>query len=178
MNIFDVKDGHSKVSNQHDTKIKDSISFFQTDEEKDFPQNVVFETVHTESYGLSYACLLVPRFPSHQIKGDLADLLPQWLHTICLSFNWRLGFLEAMPGYLHWGLFVSSSDSPNLFMQIIRTETSKLIFSNFGHIQRENLGQDFWAHSHLLAVGTHPHSKEWIEYYIREIRRQQGFNTL
>lgn len=178
MTIFDVKDGYSKMSDQFDTKMNDSVSFFETEENKDFPQNVVFETIYTESYGLSYACLLIPRFPSHQIKGDLADLLPGWLNRICLSYTWKLGFLEVSPGYLHWGLLVSSSDTPNLFMQVIRSETSKLILSNFGHIQRENLGQDFWAHSHLLAVGNHPHSKDWIEYYIREIRRQQGFDPL
>jgi REP element-mobilizing transposase RayT len=139
----------------------------------------VLEPVHSESYDLSYTCLLIPRFPSHQIKGDLAHYLSQiWLQQICISYSWRLEFATANPDYLQWGMRVNASVTSTHFMQTIRSETSRLILENFGRIARENLSADFWAPGHLVVLGIRPHPYEMIEKYIRLTRRQQGLHTL
>ena len=180
MNAFDLKDSHLNFPDQHDVKANDAFSFFQVKEEKDLDsrQDVLLEPVHPESYDLSYTGLLIPRFPSHQLKGDLAECLPQWLQQICVSYGWRLEFITVLPDYFQWVLIVAPSVPPGHFMQAIRSETSKLILSNFGHIKRENLSDDFWAPGYLVVLGARPHPKEMIEQYIRMTRRQQGLHTL
>ena len=157
-----------------------SLPFFQT-AEPDISQpseGVLLEPVFPEFYELSYTCLLIPRFPAHQLKGDLADFLPQWLQQICLSFGWRLEFINTDPNYLQWGIWVQPATSPGHFMYVIRHETSEMIFSNFGKIKRENLSNDFWAPGYLVVLGTRPHPREMIEQYIRLTRRQQGLLPL
>src|SRR5512141_278834 len=49
---------------------------------------VVLEQVDRHPYDLSYACLLIPRFSSHFLIGDIAESLRGWMRTICLSFAW------------------------------------------------------------------------------------------
>jgi REP element-mobilizing transposase RayT len=166
-------------------KLKEAPPFllFQTEEVKeievsDSGQDVQLEPVHSESYNLSYTCLLIPRFPGHQLKGDLADLLPQWLQQVCISFGWNLEFITVHPDYFQWAILVPPSTPPGHFMQQIRYELSKMILSHFGRIKRENLSKDFWAPGYLVVLGTRPHPEEMIRQYIRLTRRQQGLNTL
>ena len=170
-------------STQEKIKAPPSVSLVQTEEVKEtkdsgFHPNVLLESVDSESYNLSYTCLLIPRFPSHQLKGDLADLIPQWLQQVCISFGWRLEFSNVHPDYLQWAIMVTPSTAPGHFMQQIRYEISRMIFLNFSRIQRENLSNDFWAPGYLVVLGTRPHPEEMIHQYIRLTRRQQGLNTL
>lgn len=170
-------------STQEKTKAPPSFSLFQTKQVEEnevtgFSRDVLLEPVYPESYNLSYTCLLIPRFPSHLLEGDLADLLPQWLQQICISYGWRLEFITVHPNYLQWAVLVAPSTSPGHFMQQIRNDTSKMIFFNFGRIKRENLSNDFWAPGYLVVLGTRPHPEEMINQYIRLTRRQQGLNTL
>lgn len=167
-------------SDRVDVKTTHSFSFFQTDEsqETSLKEGVLLEPVHSESYDLSYTCLLIPRFPSHQLKGDLADFLPQWLQQVCISFGWRLEFVTVDPNYFQWSISVLPATPPGRFMQQIRYDTSALIMENFGRIKQENLSNDFWAPGYLVVLGTRPHPKEMVEQYIRLTRRQQGLNTL
>lgn len=138
--------------------------------------DVLLEPVYPDSYDLSYTCLLIPRFPSHQLKGDLADYLPQWLQQICISYGWRLEFITVNPDYLQWALWVAPSTPPSHFMQQIRFDLSSMIFSNFGRVKKENLSKDFWAPGFLVVLGTRPHPEEMIRQYILLSRRQQGLN--
>jgi REP element-mobilizing transposase RayT len=147
-------------------------------EVSDSSQDVLLETVDQELYNLSYTCLLIPRFPSHQLKGDLADYLPQWLQQICISFGWRLEFITVNPEYFQWAILVPPSTPPGRFMQQIRNDTSSMILSSFGHIRKENLSNDFWAGGYLVVLGTRPHPEEMIHQYIRLTRHQQGLTTL
>jgi REP element-mobilizing transposase RayT len=159
------------------------FSLFQTKETKeievpDSNQGVLLEPVYPESYNLSYTCLLIPRFPSHQLKGDLADLLPQWLQQVCISYGWSLEFITVDPDYFQWAIIVTPSTSPSYFMQHIRHETSKMILSHFGRIKRENLSNDFWAPGYLVVLGTRPHPENMIHQYLRLTRSQQGLTKL
>jgi hypothetical protein len=62
-------------------------------------ENVLLEPISPESYDLSYTCLIIPRFPSHILRGDIAGYLPKWLQQICISYGWRLGFTNVQPEY-------------------------------------------------------------------------------
>ncbi len=157
-----------------------SFSLFRTKELElpDSNRDILLEPVYPESYNLSYTCLLIPRFPSHQLRGDLADYLHQWLPQICISYSWSLEFIIVHPDYFQWAICVPPSTPRGLFMQQIRDDTSEMIFSTFGHIRMENLSNDFWALGNLVVLGTRPHPEEMISQYIRLKRIQQGLNTL
>lgn len=143
-----------------------------------FDQDILFESVPLDSYNLSYTCLLIPRFPSHQIKGDLADMLPQRMQQICISYGWNLEFTSAQAEYFQWGVSVPPSTSPSLLMQKTRLETSSQIMADFGWIKRENLSGDFWAPGYLVVLGTRPHPEEMIHQFIRLTRSKQGLSSL
>ena len=180
MNATGLDDDNLVLQDQNNATTNVTFSLYQSKDQEflDLSENVILEPIQTESYDLSYSCLLIPRFPSHQLRGDLADYLPQWLQQICVSYSWRLEFTSAQINYFQWALRVNVSVPPIQFMQAIRYETSKFILSNFGHIARENLSNDFWAPGHLVVLGTRPHPVEMIEQYIRLTRRHQGLHTL
>jgi hypothetical protein len=75
-------------------------------------RKLVVEPTTAGLYHLTYACLLVPRFSSHYITGDLADQIGEWLPNICIAFGWRLEYLSIRPEYLQWVANVQPNTSP------------------------------------------------------------------
>ena len=125
-------------------------------------------------YHLTYACLLVPRFSTHYLTGDLAERVGEWLPNICIAFGWRLEYLAVRPEYLQWVVNVQPNTSPGYLMRIIRQQTSEKIFSEFPRFKKENPSGDFWAPGYLIMGGTQPHPQQLVRDYIRQTRQRQG----
>lgn len=125
-------------------------------------------------YHLNYACLMVPRFSSHFLTGDVAANLGEWLPQICIAFGWRLEFQAVRPEYVQWVVSVPPNTSPGYLMRIMRQQTSEKIFSDFPRLKRENPSGDFWAPGYLIMGGSQPHPSQLVKDYIKRTRQQQG----
>jgi REP element-mobilizing transposase RayT/CheY-like chemotaxis protein len=137
---------------------------------------VMLEPISPGLYNLTYACLLVPRFSSHYLTGDMADQLSEWLPQICIAFGWRLEYLAVRPEYVQWVLNVPPATSPGYLMRIIRQQTSEKIFAEFPKLKKENPSGDFWAPGYLIMGGTQPHPPQLVKDYIKQTRTRQGYS--
>jgi REP-associated tyrosine transposase len=137
---------------------------------------VMLEPISPGLYNLTYACLLVPRFSSHYLTGDMADRLSELLPQICIAFGWRLEYLAVRPEYVQWVVNVPPSTSPGYLMRIIRQQTSEKIFTEFTRLKRENPSGDFWAPGYLIMGGTQPHPPQLVKDYIKQTRTRQGYS--
>ncbi len=135
---------------------------------------IVLEPVSAGVYHLSYACLLVPRFTSHYLTGDIADRISEWLTNICISFGWRLEYLAVRPEYLQWIVNVPPATSPGYLMRVVRQHTSDKILAEFPLLRKENPSGDFWAPGYLIMGGTQPHPAQLVKDYMKQIRQRQG----
>lgn len=134
------------------------------------------EPISAGLYHLTYACLMIPRFASHYLTGDLADQLGEWLPNVCIAYGWRLEFLAVRPDYLQWVVNVKPNTSPGYLMRIMRQQTSEKIFANFPRLKRENPSGDFWASGYLIMGGSQPHPQQLVRDYIRQTRKNQGIS--
>jgi len=137
---------------------------------------VMMEPISPGLYNLTYACLLVPRFSSHYLTGDMSDRLSEWLPNICIAFGWRLEYLAVRPEYVQWVVNVPPSTSPGYLMRIMRTQTSEKIFGEFSRMKKENPSGDFWAPGYLIMGGTQPHPPQLVKDYIKQTRERQGYS--
>ena len=137
---------------------------------------VMMEPISPGLYNLTYACLLVPRFSSHYLTGDISDRLSEWLPQICIAFGWRLEYLAVRPEYVQWVLNVPPSTSPGYLMRIMRSQTSEKIFTEFPRMKKENPSGDFWAPGYLIMGGTQPHPPQLVKDYIKHTRAKQGYS--
>lgn len=137
---------------------------------------VMLEPISPGLYNLTYACLLVPRFSSHHLTGDLADRVSEWLPQICIAFGWRLEYLAVRPEYVQWVLNVPPATSPGYLMRIIRQQTSEKIFLEFSRLKKENPSGDFWAPGYLIMGGSQPHPPQLVKDYIKQTRTRQGYS--
>lgn len=135
---------------------------------------VILEPASPALYNLNYACLLVPRFSSHYLTGDIAARLSEWLPQICIAFGWRLEFMAVRPEYLQWVVSVPPNTSPGYLMRIMRQQTSEKIFNDFPRLKKENPSGDFWAPGYLIMGGTQPHPQQLVKDYIKQTRQRQG----
>ena len=137
---------------------------------------VVLEPISPGLYNLTYACLLVPRFTTHYLTGDIADRLSEWLPQICIAFGWRLEYLAVRPEYMQWVLNVPPATSPGYLMRIVRQQTSEKIFAEFVRVRKENASGDFWAPGYLIMGGSQPHPPQLVKDYIKQTRSRQGYS--
>ncbi|KXK11489.1 MAG: Transposase IS200 like protein [Chloroflexi bacterium OLB14] len=137
-------------------------------------KKLIVEPITSGLYHLTYACLLVPRFTTHHITGDLSERISEWLPNICIAFGWRLEYLAVRPEYLQWVANVQPSTSPSYLMRITRQQTSEKIFAEFPRLKKENPSGDFWAPGYLIMGGTQPHPPQLVRDYINQTRTRQG----
>jgi REP element-mobilizing transposase RayT/CheY-like chemotaxis protein len=137
---------------------------------------VMLEPIAPGLYNLTYACLLVPRFSSHYLTGDMSDRLSEWLPQICIAFGWRLEYLAVRPEYVQWVVNVPPATSPGYLMRIVRQQTSEKIFTEFTRMKKENPSGDFWAPGYLIMGGTQPHPPQLVKDYIKQTRTRQGYS--
>ena len=137
---------------------------------------VMLEPISPGLYNLTYACLLVPRFSSHYLTGDMSDRISEWLPQICIAFGWRLEYLAVRPEYVQWVLNVPPATSPGYLMRIMRQQTSEKIFIEFPRMKKENPSGDFWAPGYLIMGGTQPHPPQLVKDYIKQTRTRQGYS--
>ncbi len=136
-------------------------------------EEIILEAVQGNMYDLSYTCLLLPRSDSDFLLGEVVVELPSWMEQICISFGWHLEFLSVKVDYLHWTIRVPPATSTAYFMQVVREQTSRHIFTNFPRFVRKNLSNDFWAPGYLIFWGSQPHPVEIIQKFIRQTRQHQ-----
>jgi len=137
---------------------------------------MMLEPVSPGLYNLTYACLLVPRFSSHYLTGDMSDRISEWLPQICIAFGWRLEYLAVRPEYVQWVVNVPPATSPGYLMRIIRQQSSEKIFIEFPRMKKENPSGDFWAPGYLIMGGTQPHPPQLVKDYIKQTRTRQGYS--
>ena len=158
-----------RISLPNRIKLRDRVTLTSDSDHK-----VHLEPVPTHPYDLSYACLMIPRFSSHHLIGDVAESLRVWMQQICVSFAWRLDNLTIRPDYIQWILSVPPATPPSRCIRTVREHTSRQIFEDFPHFQHENLSNDFWAPGYFVLLGNQPHPPEMINEYIFLTRQQQG----
>lgn len=141
----------------------------------ELPAGNVLDFNAASTYELSYACLVIPRFKSHYLTGDIVKNLDNWMREICISYNWRLEFLIIKPGYMELGISVSPVISPAHFVNLLCVHTSKLIFEEYPRYRKQNMSGDFWAAGFFAAPGLNFLSENLIEEFIRSTRSSQGF---
>lgn len=141
---------------------------------EEFTGGIVLEPASAGAYHLPYACLLLPRFTSHYLTGDIADRLSEWLPNICIAYGWRLEYLAVRPEYIQWVVNVPPVTAPGYLMRIMRQQTSEKIFLEFTKLKKENPSGDYWAPGYLIMGGTQPHPPQLVKDYIKQTRQRQG----
>jgi len=123
---------------------------------------------------LTYSCTLIPRLPQHKLRGDLVQLLQEWMPQLFLAFGWQLLHSSLFPEYLQVIARVAPNTSPGSFVRVIRQQTSRRIFANFPRIAKENPSHDFWAPGYLILSNSQPPPDHVIRQFIEQTRLQQG----
>ena len=93
---------------------------------------------------------LVPGQDTHEILGDLAQKLRNWLPEICNRYGWQLAFLSVRPDYIRWTLHDFPDVLTREMLRIIRKETSMRIFEDFPELKQEIPESDYWSQGYLV----------------------------
>jgi DNA-binding NarL/FixJ family response regulator/REP element-mobilizing transposase RayT len=123
---------------------------------------------------LTYSCAIIPRLPQHQLGGDLAHLLQEWVPQLFMAFGWQMIDISVLPEYLQVIARVSPNTSAGSFVRIIRQQTSRRIFTAFPRIAQDNPSSDFWAPGYLILSSAQRPPEHVIRHFIDQTRTQQG----
>jgi REP element-mobilizing transposase RayT len=148
-----------------------SINLIQPDGVK---ANFKLEPVSDEWFNLTYSCLLISRFGSHQLTKDREKLISDCMKEIYTSYGWRIEYLEVKSDYLRWVASVPPTIALKDHMEIIRKETSRRLFDDFPPYKQENLSNDYWAPGYVILGGRDSLTDHVISEYKKQIRIKYG----
>jgi REP element-mobilizing transposase RayT len=140
-------------------------------------EGIQVQAVSPALYNLTYACVLIPRFPEHHLTGILASHLSDWVTQVCLAFGWRLEHLSVRPDYLQWIVNLPPTASPGHLMRIVRQHTSRRLFLQFARYEEDNPSGDFWAPGYFILSSSQPPPAHLINEFIHQTRHRQGIYT-
>ncbi|NJN44143.1 MAG: IS200/IS605 family transposase [Anaerolineae bacterium] len=126
-------------------------------------------------YNLSFACVMIPRFPHHHLTSDLAARIGEWIPQICVAFGWRVEHLSIRPDYVQFMVNVPPATSPGYLMRIITKVTSQRVFNSFIRFQDENPSGEFWAPGYMIISSTQLPPHRMVNDFIAQTRKRQGF---
>ena len=126
-------------------------------------------------YNLSFACVMIPRFPHHHLTSDLATRIGEWIPQICVAFGWRVEHLAIRPEYVQFMVNVPPATSPGYLMRIITKVTSQRVFASFPRFNDENPSGEFWAPGYLIISSTQLPPHRMVKDFISQTRKRQGF---
>ncbi len=122
---------------------------------------------------LRYGLALVPRLPKHQLQGDLAQKIAEWLPELCISFGWRLESMDVQLESLQWLVAVSPDVPAKNVVKTLDKYLSERIFKEFPRLAYENPSGHFWASDSLL-VNEVTASAEQLADFVKQTRVKQG----
>lgn len=136
------------------------------------------EFISDTLYNLTYSCLLIPRFVSHQLTGEREKKIAECINNIHTSQGWRLESIKVRPGYVLWVSNFPPNITPSKHVDMIRKETSRLLFEDFPVFKRENQSGDYWAPGYLIVGGKNAISDKLIQAFSNQNRRKHGVSVV
>ena len=138
-------------------------------------REVIVQVPHAAAHApLLFSLALVPRFPEHQLTGALVEAMRNWIHRLCLAWDWRAEHVDIRPDRLAMMLTFDPEVAPAQAVHQLRDGLAARILQTFPHLAADLPSGRFWASPFLLCSGPLP-PKEEIAEFIQETRRTQGF---
>jgi len=117
---------------------------------------------------------LVPGQDSHEILGDLAQKLRNWLPEICSRYGWQLAFFSVRPDYIRWTLHDFPEVLTREMLKIIRTETSTRLFADYPELKQEIADGDYWSQGYLMDTQNREFSTQALLAYVSKARSRSA----
>jgi CheY-like chemotaxis protein len=129
-------------------------------------ENIVFKSVTTNLFSLSYTFLITPRNISQQYYPFKDQDLSDWLSEINIGRGGNIDQIEVKREYVSWTANVSPFISLADYIDIVRHELSNKIFEKLPHLWKEYPTGDFWAPGYIIRGGHEKIPSKLISDYL------------
>ncbi len=139
-----------------------------------YPVDMQSDTALTDSGAAVYTCILLPRHPQLKLVAALKTELETWLPGFFALYGWHLESFRIEPDYLQWTMRIRPEFPPAELIRALRQQSSRHLAETILQISAED-EDDYWAPGYLLVSGAMAPAPQYIEGFIRQTRRRQGF---
>jgi REP element-mobilizing transposase RayT/DNA-binding response OmpR family regulator len=122
-------------------------------------------------YHLSYALVWLPRFPTTQLVGDLAERLTELIQEIARGYGWEVRYLEVQPEYVHVVIAAGPDDAAAAVVETFKRLTTETIFAEFPRLRQRHLAGQLWAEDYLALAASTPLTPDQVRRYIAYVRQ-------
>ncbi len=127
-------------------------------------------------YALSYTYLIIPKFASTRLSGDLKSRLAEWISFQALTHDWRITGLHIEPDHLEISIDCAPSEAPEKVIKALMQYTAEKAMAEFPrlaaeHAKRVNI---FWAQGYYAVAPGRRLSADEIRAFIDYQRQEQN----
>ncbi|MBI4316045.1 MAG: IS200/IS605 family transposase, partial [Chloroflexi bacterium] len=127
-------------------------------------------------YALSYTYLIIPKFASTRLSGDLQSRLAEWISFQALTHDWRITGLHIEPDHLEISLDCAPSEAPEKVVKAIMQYTAEKVMAEFPRLAAEHSKRvsSFWAQGYYVVAPGRRLSADEIRAFIDYQRQEQN----
>ncbi|NIM96258.1 MAG: hypothetical protein GTO18_21380 [Anaerolineales bacterium] len=125
-------------------------------------------------YHLPFTAVLLTRFPTHKLEGELRNQVRDWLHSLCIAWGWRTESIDVDTNLLLFTVSLSPEIAPAQALHQLAHDLSTRIMEASPDFATELPSGHFWAKRYLLRSGSEI-EPERVETFVEATRRAQGF---
>lgn len=122
-------------------------------------------------YNLSYALVWLPRFPTTQLVGDLAERLTELIQEIARGYEWEVQHLEVQPEYVHVVIAAGPGDAAAAVVETFKRLTTETIFAEFPRLRQRHPAGQLWADDYFALAASTPLTPDQVRRYIAYARQ-------
>ncbi len=127
-------------------------------------------------YALSYTYLIIPKFASTRLSGDLQSRLAEWISFQALTHDWRITGLHIEPDHLEISLDCAPSEAPEKVIKALMQNTAEKAMAEFPRLAAEHSKRvsSFWAQGYYVVAPGRRLTADEIRAFIDYQRQEQN----
>jgi putative transposase len=118
-------------------------------------------------YDIKYHFVWIPKYRKDILTGEIKNRIAQLFKEISGVYEFGIDTMEIMEDHVHIFLSAPPKYGPSKIVEIMKSQSAKVIFKEFSQLKKQLWGGEFWSDGYFVRTVGDKVTAEIIRRYIQ-----------
>lgn len=118
-------------------------------------------------YDIKYHFVWIPKYRKDILTGEIKNRIAQLFKEISRVYEFEIDTMEIMEDHVHIFLSAPPKYGPSKIVEIMKSQSAKVIFKEFPQLKKQLWGGEFWSDGYFVRTVGDKVTAEIIRRYIQ-----------
>lgn len=118
-------------------------------------------------YDIKYHFVWIPKYRKDILTGEIKKRIVQLFKEISRVYEFEIDTMEIMEDHVHIFLSAPPKYGPSKIVEIMKSQSAKVIFKEFPQLKKQLWGGEFWSGGYFVRTVGDKVTAEIIRRYIQ-----------